>query len=251
VSDQRPFPLGRPGPSLTYAGPLPEALADYHSPRWRRHNARRLEFLASLRLPLAGRTLLELGAGVGDHTEFFLDRSCVVTAVEARSEAVAVMQTRFEHHESVTVLERDLDPPDASLAGTFDVVMCLGLLYHVAHPQQLVTWAASHAADLLVIETIVSPAPGGDPQMVGEDARLPGASTHGTGCRVTRQWLWSLLSASMPYVYATRGQVPHYEFPMDWRACGPGTTRTILIASRRALSDEALTSTLPDAHLWE
>jgi hypothetical protein len=251
VSDHRAFPLGRPGPSLTYAGPLPEALADYHSPRWRRHNARRLEFLASLRLPLAGRTVLELGAGVGDHTEFFLDRSCIVTAVEARSTAVDVMRSRFKGLDTATVVERDLDPPGDPLPGSFDVVMCLGLLYHVAHPHELVTWAAAHAADLLVIETIVSPAPDGDPEVVGEDARLPGASTHGTGCRVTRQWLWSLLSASMPYVYGTRAQVPHYEFPTDWQTCGPGTTRTILIASRRALTDEALTSALPDEHLWE
>ena len=51
-----------------------------------RMNARRLEHLASLGLPIAGREVLEVGAGIGDLTSFFLDRGCSVTAIEPRPE---------------------------------------------------------------------------------------------------------------------------------------------------------------------
>src|SRR5262245_59527575 len=42
--------------------------AQFHSDSYRRHNARRLEHLASLRLAVAHATVLEVGAGVGDHS---------------------------------------------------------------------------------------------------------------------------------------------------------------------------------------
>jgi len=62
------------------------ALEDFHSVSYLRHNARRLEHLASLNLDISGRSVLELGAGVGDHTTFFLDRGCTVTCVKPRAE---------------------------------------------------------------------------------------------------------------------------------------------------------------------
>jgi 16S rRNA A1518/A1519 N6-dimethyltransferase RsmA/KsgA/DIM1 with predicted DNA glycosylase/AP lyase activity len=49
-----------------------------------RMNARRLEHLAGLGLPIAGRDVLEVGAGIGDLTSFFLDHGCSVTAIEPR-----------------------------------------------------------------------------------------------------------------------------------------------------------------------
>jgi 16S rRNA A1518/A1519 N6-dimethyltransferase RsmA/KsgA/DIM1 with predicted DNA glycosylase/AP lyase activity len=55
---------------------------------YQRFNARRLEHLATLGLDLWDKTVLEVGAGVGDLTSFFLDRGCKVTSVEARAENI-------------------------------------------------------------------------------------------------------------------------------------------------------------------
>jgi hypothetical protein len=49
------------------------SLGLFHSPDYIRHNARRLEHLASLRLPIHDATVLEIGAGIGDHTTFYLE----------------------------------------------------------------------------------------------------------------------------------------------------------------------------------
>lgn len=242
----------RPGAALNRDVTLSGGLGDYRSARWMRNNARRLEFLASLRLPVTSRTVLELGAGIGDHTEYFLDRSCTVTAVEGRAAAVEVLRARFEGIKAVTVREMDLDPPLADDLGAFDVVVCLGLLYHVGHARELLEWAAARTGDLLIVETIVDPAPADRPPVaVEEDRTLPGASTHGTGSRVTRQWVWSVLADVLPHVYTPVGQVPHYEFPLDWRQPVHATTRAIFIGSRHPIADPALVPWLPDQHSWK
>src|SRR5256885_5811027 len=71
-------------PQLSAA--IEAAWRDFHGVNYLRHNARRQEHLASLGLQLSGRSVLELGAGIGDHTTFFLDRGCEVTSVEPRLE---------------------------------------------------------------------------------------------------------------------------------------------------------------------
>jgi hypothetical protein len=53
-----------------------ESEKQFLAPHYRRINARRLEHLIELGLPLQQRSVLELGAGVGELTSFFLDRGC-------------------------------------------------------------------------------------------------------------------------------------------------------------------------------
>ena len=59
-----------------------------------RHNARRLEHLASLGLPLHGKKVLEVGAGIGDHSSFYLDRGCEMLITEARPENLEILRLR-------------------------------------------------------------------------------------------------------------------------------------------------------------
>ena len=42
---------------------------------YQRHNQRRLEHLSSLNLDIFSKTVIEVGAGIGDHTSFFVDFS--------------------------------------------------------------------------------------------------------------------------------------------------------------------------------
>jgi len=86
-------------------------VSEFHSEAYLRHNARRLEHLASLCAPLAGRTVLEVGAGIGDHSHFYLDRGCVVTITEARSENLDVLRERYP---GCDVRYLDLDDPRPS-----------------------------------------------------------------------------------------------------------------------------------------
>src|SRR5258706_16223209 len=88
-----------------------------------RHDQRRLEHLASLGLSIAGSSVLEVGAGIGSHTSFFLDRDCTVVSTEARPENLELLSAR---HPGLEVRRLDLDNPDSSLEETFDIVYCYG-----------------------------------------------------------------------------------------------------------------------------
>ncbi|MEG4231950.1 hypothetical protein QUA40_07545 [Microcoleus sp. Pol11C3] len=64
--------------------PQIDSITVFHCDGYLRHNQRKLEHLASLGLDIVGKTVLELGAGIGDHTSFFRDRSCEVIVTEGR-----------------------------------------------------------------------------------------------------------------------------------------------------------------------
>jgi hypothetical protein len=58
----------------------------------------------SLGLPLARRRVLELGAGIGDHTTFFLDRDCEVCVSDGHAENVDFLRQRY-HWMRVKIIE--------------------------------------------------------------------------------------------------------------------------------------------------
>jgi len=227
----------------------------FHSLHYLRHNARRQEHLASLGLALEGRRVLEVGAGIGDHTTFFLDRGCTVLSVEPRLENcnlfAAAMQERFRLGYGKTtqcrLIRGDIAYMDASFEDKFEIVYCYGLLYHLADPDVALAALARRCTDLLLLETCVSFGDEEAVNPVGEQQGDPSQAFHGTGCRPTRPWLFNRLKALFPHVYAPLTQPAHEEFPLDWTASPPkGLTRAVFIAARRPLDNPLLLDRLPD-----
>jgi SAM-dependent methyltransferase len=224
-------------------------LQNFRSHHYLRHNARRLEHLASLRIPVAERTVLEVGAGIGDHSHYFLDRGCKMTITDARSRNLRAMRKRYPHE---TVLRLDLDDPNAGLLGTFEVVYCYGLLYHVRDPAQVLDFLSRSCSGLLLLETCVS---------FGEEARIekvsearldPTQAVSGTGCRPTRPWIYQELSRLFQFVYVPRTQPNHEEFPIDWtspQSHAASLSRAVFIASRQPVVNELLSESLPPFQL--
>src|SRR5207249_7328946 len=96
-------------------------------------NKARLDHLASLQLPIDGKSVLEVGAGIGMLTGFFEDRGCKVLSTDARSENVAEIKRRHPARQVATLdLER---PEDIARFDRFDIVFCYGTLYHLAAPE--------------------------------------------------------------------------------------------------------------------
>ena len=122
------------------------------SPTWKRSvwTKRRQEHLDSLGLDLAGRTVLEVGAGIGDHTTFFLDRGCRVLSTDGRPENLAGFRERddlftaYPHRDCLELAVLDLDRPPADFGRSFEVVYCYGVLYHLEHPgPRSTSWPAA------------------------------------------------------------------------------------------------------------
>lgn len=222
--------------------------AAFSSPAYQQHNIARLQHLDSLGLDLSGKRVLEVGAGVGDHTLFYLHRNCRVLAVEGRPRLARKLSERFGIE--VKVVDLDREPERLEDFGRFDLIHCYGLLYHLSSPERLLL-SASRVADLLLLETCVSFRAGLGLDGAREDSYKPSQALHWRGCRPTRQWVLNTLKLRYEYVYATRTQPRHPEFPIDWMAPPPfpnRLTRAVFVASHTCICNRNLTDELPSKH---
>jgi FkbM family methyltransferase len=220
------------------------ALSEFRADHYVRHNQRRQEHLASLGLPLADRSVLELGAGIGDHTSFFLDRGCSVCVTEGRPDLVELLRRRYHW---MRVERLDLEDPMPALDERFEIVYAYGLLYHLRDPALAIRTMSHLCTDMLLLETCVAPDDKGGANVVPEDAKLLSQAMSGFGCRPSRPFLLEALRSEFEHVYVSRTQPWHPEFPREWPApSGSGVlTRAVFVASRRPLALPTLTSELP------
>ena len=208
--------------------------------------ARRLEHIATLALPLRDKSVLEVGAGVGDLSTFFLDRGCRVTITEARESNLEYMRRRFPKSD---VAFLDLDAPTDVAGGPFDVVSCFGLLYHLGRPAEALASLARQCRDLLVLETCVSFGAESAVNLVDENIKSPTQAFTGHGCRPTRPWIMETLRRDFAHVYVPRTQPNHAQFPIDWTRPEDHTaplSRAVFIASRTPLDNAQLAAELSD-----
>lgn len=221
----------------------------YH---YQRINHRRLEHLASLQLDNAGSTVLEVGAGIGDLTSFFLDRGCYVVSSDARKENLDILRSRYP---DIKVVQLDLDElPDQhsinQLSGSsgFDIVFCYGTLYHLKNPAGAIELMASCCRKMLLMETCVSFGDEDSFHPCVEDALNSTQSSSGRGCRPTRRWVYNQLKRHFEFVYLPITQPNHEEFPIDWplTPCDKQKlTRAVFIASRQKVINKLVVEGIP------
>jgi SAM-dependent methyltransferase len=218
----------------------------FHQFYYLRHTGCRLEHLASLRLPVRGQRVLEVGAGIGDHSRYYRDRGCQITITEPREDNLALLRYRFP---DADIRKHDLEAPGPELDNeSFDITHCYGTLYHLGNPETTIEYLAKLTRGMLLLETCVSFGDGLEINLVPENLKDPTQATSGSGCRPTRPWLFEQLKKSFPYVYVPVTQPNHPEFPTDWTRPELHTaplTRAIFIASRTPLTNDQLTTSLP------
>ena len=217
----------------------------FHSPSYLAINAARMRHLESLVRPTVapGATILEVAAGIGDLTPFWVRGGHSVTATEARPENIAAFSRR---HPSVPVVQHDLESADP-LPGPNEIVHAYGVLYHLGDPAHGLAQMAKACSQTLLLETCVSF--GDEPQvnLVDEPAANPTQALRGLGCRPTRRWIYDQLTLHFPYVYLPLTQPDHPEFPLDWTEPGSaahGLARSVFVASRRPVRSSALSAEL-------
>jgi 2-polyprenyl-3-methyl-5-hydroxy-6-metoxy-1,4-benzoquinol methylase len=232
-----------PTPAGGCAGP---GMAHFFSPHYREHNRARLDHLDSLGLPLSGSRVLELGSGPGDHTGFYVTRGCEVVSVDSRQECLDMLLQRFP---GVRTIRCDLNEPSAlNELGVFDIVHCCGILYHLENPAPLLRYLGEVCTGFAIVETCVSAARTSAIELVDEIGGDYTQSSTGRASRPTRQWVFDELGRYFPFVYHTKTQPAHAEFPTDWNnlAGTPPLIRSVFIASKRPLELATLSPKLLD-----
>jgi SAM-dependent methyltransferase len=224
--------------------PKPEAY--FLTKHYQLHNIARLKHLDSLGLDLYGKKVIEFGAGIGDHTYFYLLKNCDVMSTDARPELVKFIENKFGNRTMVLNVETDIGKI-LSLP-KFDIIHCYGLLYHINNPEEFLR-SLKDRGSLIILETCVSAdnKPTGN-YIIAEDKNDPTQAFSGSGSRPTRDWIFRLLNEIFPYVYVPITQPDHPEFPKDWTKDLEdryNLIRAVFIASEKELTLTTLLSSLP------
>jgi SAM-dependent methyltransferase len=201
-------------------------------------NRARMDFLATLDLPLDGQRVLDVGCGVGHLTPFYTSRGCQVVGLDGQPENVARMR---ELHPDVEGVVGDVQQTDLVALGPFDVVHCFGLLYHVENPVTVLRKLAAASRNVLLLETIVCDATAPIVTLADESARATQA-LDGLGCRPSPSFVAMALDrAGFEFVYGTTSPPRHPDFEIDWRndlasARHGRNLRCVFVASRKRLA---------------
>jgi cyclopropane fatty-acyl-phospholipid synthase-like methyltransferase len=211
------------------------------------HNIARLKHLDTLGLGLNDKTVIEFGAGIGDHTYFYLVKNCRVISTDARIELVNYIENRFGNETMLINIETDINK--IQNLPKYDIIHCYGILYHISNPEEFLR-SLKGKGSLLLLETCVSSDYNIDSNfLVDEDKNNTTQSIAGIGSRPTRKWIFTLLKEIFPYVYVPKSQPDHPEFPKDWTVdfsqSGPSLKRAVFVASENELFQQTLTKELP------
>jgi len=134
-----------------------------------RHQQRRRYFFDQLVAlcggSLEGKRVLDLGCNAGFWSLLAAQAGCdFVLGVDGRQMHVDQANLVFEANEidpdRYSFVRSDLYQADLESYGPFDVVLCLGLLYHVSKPVELFEKISRVNTDILVIDTELTPVPG-------------------------------------------------------------------------------------------
>lgn len=111
------------------------------------------------RLPdLRGKTVLDLGANACGLSVEFAKRGAIVTAIERAEESIAQARLVLDVlclSDRVTIHNADVH--QMLEFGTFDIVACVGLVYHLRHPQLALDQLSHVARGPLLISTQTTP----------------------------------------------------------------------------------------------
>ncbi len=203
------------------------------------------QLLGSLRQQTDMLSALDVGCGVGYFSKFLLEAGFRVVALDGREENVREGKRRYPEVDFVVGNAEDMP---LSQLGTFDFVLCVGLLYHLENPFRAIRNLHSLTSKVLLVESMC--APGDDPSMKLVDESH--AEDQGLNCVAfypTESCLSKMLyRAGFPFVYSFETLPDHPLFHASlWRR----RERTMLMASKDRLRAAALRAA-PNVHgSWE
>ena len=172
-----------------------------------------------------------------------------MTITDVRQSNLDLLRRRYPEHD---VRFLDMESPTPVREMPFDIVYCYGLLYHLKNPEQALEFLSRSTGKILLLETCVSFGDSLDINLVPERQQQASQAFSGTGCRPTRQWLFSQLQLHFEHVYLPLTQPNHEEFPLDWsrpERHRAELARSVFVASHEPLENDLLGTVLPQTQV--
>lgn len=210
----------------------------FDEPHYRALDHARIEFLRTV-LPEWKRKLqlnsaLDVGCGVGHFAGMLQELGFEVSAFEGRAENAEEAERRVT---GLKVYVGEAEEMGSFGTGSFDLVLALGLLYHLENPFRVIRQLRDITGKLLVIESMCID----DPNPVlclrdeghGGDQGLRYVAFYPSEACLAKM----LYSAGFPFVYRFLKLPEHPDFSARW---GKRRVRTMLAASATPLSEAYL-----------
>src|SRR5580692_6243260 len=154
-------------------------------------NRARLAHLESLGLPLSGKSVLDVGCGVGHLAQFFVERGCRTVCVDARNENIDRLRALYPDLEAAVA---NVETDRLANFGVFDIVFCYGLLYHLANPVAGLANIAEACGGLLLLETMIADHPLPLCRLADEPTETLNQAVGGVGSRPTPAFVAMVLN---------------------------------------------------------
>jgi SAM-dependent methyltransferase len=124
-------------------------------PRYRHLDEARITFLRpvldKLKREMQLRTALDVGCGLGTFAVVLKDLGFQVLAVDGRQENIEEAQRR---HQGIDFKMGDVEDSMTANLGSFDLVLCLGLLYHLESPLRAIRNLQHATGTAMLIESM-------------------------------------------------------------------------------------------------
>jgi len=191
-------------------------------------------FLPELRRQLGLQTAIDVGCGMGFFSEFLRDSGFQVSALDGRKENVEEAQRRVEN---VNFRQADVEDPSLPTLGSFDLVLCFGLLYHLENPFRAIRNLYALTGKVLIVESMCVPDESSLLYLLDEgkleDQGLNYVALYPSeGCLIKMFW-----RAGFPFVYRFRDLPDHEQFR---DTSSRKRSRTMLVGSQLKLEIPAL-----------
>jgi SAM-dependent methyltransferase len=111
-------------------------------------------FLAGWKKEFAMETAFDIGCGFGFFSSYLAGQGFRVTAIDGRAENVNEAQRR---HPEVAFRQLDAEDPVLASLGSYDFVLCFGLLYHLENPFRTIRSLRALTRHILLLEGMCIP----------------------------------------------------------------------------------------------
>ena len=165
------------------------SFADYpHYIGWR---ASRMAGINKYLVPgyFAGKSLLDVGCGHGEMSNNFLSLGANVTCADARYEHLDVVKANYP---AITTIQLDAD--NDTIIGSYDIVHCGGLLYHITAVENFLQ-NLSNICKVLILESEVADTEDPTYKLEKDEAGFDQAFNC-RGCRPSAAYVETLLTAN-------------------------------------------------------
>lgn len=164
-------------------------------PRIQKRFARRIR-LMQIPEDLTGKKILDIGAHDGFFSFEFERRGAEVLSIDIWTDPHFEKFQFARKKKNSQIKYKRLDVHDLSpeTVGTFDIVFCAGVLYHLRHPLLALEHIRSVTGNLLILETVtLVPIIHGSAPMIGyfpgDEEAIPTGFKSGIGAGATVSWL--------------------------------------------------------------